>query len=239
MERQDSLGLHPSFILHRSPYSNSSLLLECLTADQGRFPLIARGAAAAGKNGTMLQPFTPLVISWAGRGEVKTLRNYDVDGKPYNLKGNALYCGFYINELLMRLVHRNDSNPAIFDLYRETLASLSTNDDLEGILRGFELAMLTQLGYGLNLEHDAESGEPVDSNGYYRYEIEVGPVWSASRGDEQRISGKTLIALAKGGEMDKDGRREAKHLLRRIISFYIGDRPLKSRELFRTLGSNN
>ncbi|MES9876771.1 MAG: DNA repair protein RecO [Candidatus Sedimenticola sp. PURPLELP] len=240
MEQSQSLALQPAFILHRAPYSNSSLLLECLTPFQGRFPIIAKGANSASgkKTGNSLQPFMPLLISWSGRGDVKTLRNHDAGDKPVQLHGKALYCGFYINELLMRLVHRNDPSEILFTLYQDTIRQLAVSRDLDSLLRRFELTMLRELGYGLNLECDADTGEAIESSDIYHYEIEKGPVRTDSR-QEHTLSGKTLLGLSGDTELDREGKREAKRLLRRVISYYIGDKPLKSRELFKSITSAN
>ncbi|OOZ37378.1 DNA repair protein RecO [Solemya velesiana gill symbiont] len=232
--------MQQAFILHRSPYSNSSLLLECLTSSQGRFPLIAKGANSdkERKRGGSLHPFTPLLINWSGRGEVKNLCNHDVSDRPIPLTGNALYCGFYVNELIMRLVHRNDPNGELFTLYKDTIYALSQSPMLDSVLRAFELNLLALLGYGLNLEYDAVTGEPIDPNGFYLFETETGPIRTGEHA-QQAISGSTLLGITSGEELDKQGRGEAKALLRQVISYYIGDKPLKSRELFRTISSVN
>jgi DNA repair protein RecO (recombination protein O) len=234
--------LHQAYILHRTPYSNSSLLLECFTAEEGRFPAIARGVKGGRHGGVAgaLQPFHPLLMQATGRGEVKTLGRYESAAPPFALKGEALYCGFYLNELLMRLLGRSDPHPALFDRYHQALESLAVSEArVDHALRRFEVGMLNELGYGLLLEQEADSGVPVEPEGRYYYEPERGPV--PVYGDRPSISGKTLLTLAGqeyGEEPDDEVWREARGLMRRVLARYLGDRPLKSRELFQSVTNN-
>jgi DNA repair protein RecO (recombination protein O) len=223
-----------AFILHRRPYSNNSLLVECFTAGYGRFPAIARGVSSGkSRTGNLLQPFSPLVIQWRGKGEVVSLVKYDQDNKPVLLKGKSLLCGFYLNELAMRLLQRNDPHPNIFHSYAKAITDLACNNPVDPILRQFELKLLHELGYGITLDYDAETGQPVEQDKYYDFVLEQGPVRS-SRKTEQTISGRTLHALSNQTAMDVEQWREARRLTRKILNFYLGNVPLKSRDLFRT-----
>ncbi len=236
--------LHQAYILHRSAYSNSSLLLECFTAEEGRFPAIAKGVQG-GRHGNVagsLQPFHPLLIQVSGRAEVKTLGRYEPAAPAHALKGSSLYCGFYLNELLMRLLGRADPHPALFDQYHQALEALAISaGPVDRPLRRFEVGLLNELGYGLLLEQEADSGVPVEPEGRYHYEPERGPV--PAQGERSTISGKTLLTLA-GREYDQEEPdaetwKEARGLMRRILSRYLGDRPLKSRELFQSVTNND
>ncbi len=232
MAAPDHPGPHPAFVLHRRAYSNTSLLLECLTAANGRFPVIARGVRARSPGGAgLLQPFVPLLIGWSGRGEVKTLTSFEINGATIDLEGRALYCGFYVNEVLMRLLERHDPHEALFGLYRETLAGLAADNEIERILRRFERLLLTELGYGLLLERDAESGAHIDPDRRYHYELERGPL-PVRAASADTVKGSTLLALAQDRRLDGEERKEARRLMRRVLAHYLGDRPLKSRELF-------
>lgn len=235
----DRSRLHSAFILHRRPYSNSSLLLECFVQEQGRFPAIAKGALS-GRVATVssLQPFRPLLIQTAGRGEVRTVTAIEPDGRPIALEGEALYCGFYLNELLMRLLGRFDPHPFLFSRYYDTLKQLAKTDGRDQPLRQFELALLSELGYGLLLEQEAESGLPIQPDMQYYYVPERGPVRSKTE-EAHPISGRTLLVLA-GQElpMAPGGWREARELMRYVLARYLGARPLKSRELFLSLQGN-
>lgn len=228
-------SLHSAFILHHRPYSNTSLLLECFTASNGRFPAIAKGVRTRSSGGRgLLQPFTPLVIGWGGRGEVKTLTSFEANGLAINLEGRALYCGFYVNELIMRLLERNDPHEGLYDLYQETLDGLASTSEFEQTLRRFELLFLVELGYGLLLDRDAETGEQISPGRRYHYELERGPLLAEMR-SASTVKGCTLLALAQDQQLDKEGRKEARMLMRQVLAQYLGDRPLKSRELFQTM----
>lgn len=229
-------GLGPShrcFVLHRREYRNTSLLVEVFGADPGRFPAIARGAKGSRTvPAGLLQPFQPVWITWSGRGEVKTLRSVEAAGPPLPLEGKALYCGFYVNELLMRLTGRNDPHEGLFGPYSLTLAGLAEGADPSQVLRVFELALLRELGYAPLLAREADTGEPVRVERRYAYELERGPVGLAVSSGGGQVSGRTLLALEAGVPMSPMEAREARELLRRLLGRYLGERPLKSRELF-------
>ncbi len=221
----------PAFVLHRRAFSNNSLIIEFFTLTLGRFPLIAKGAAASkrGRSG-LLQPFNPLLIRWSGRGEIKTLTQIEANGPAYKLTGNTLYCGFYLNELLMKLVGRDDPHQTLYNIYSATLDQLSNKAPIELTLRHFEIDLLSELGFGLELETEAETGQPVNRATDYSYQTETGAV--AGAGGEIRIKGSTLIDLSRRVALDKQALKEAKTLTRYVLAYYLEGRPLKSRELF-------
>ncbi|HHH38813.1 MAG TPA: DNA repair protein RecO [Sedimenticola sp.] len=229
--------LQPAFLLHRRPYSNSSLLIECFAAGAGRFPAIARGVATRrGQGLALLQPFNPLLIGWSGRGEVKSLNRYEAAASPLHLTGEALYCGFYLNELLMRLLQRGDPQRRLFALYGQALEGLAGGADLEPLLRRFELSLLEEIGFGLILDREGETDEPLQPDRRYHYHLERGPL--SAPGDGPVVSGATLLALAAGDALGPDALQEARGLLRHVLACYLGDRPLHSRELFRAAARN-
>lgn len=222
-----------AFLLHRRDYSNSSLLVECFTEQQGRFPAIAKGVMGRGKSASgLLQPFVPLQIEWRGRGEVKSLSHYEPDGRMLRLNGNALYCGFYINELLMRLLQRNDPHERLFYNYRKLLKKLDVSGIDEASLRYFELDLLVELGYGIELTVNLEDGRPVEAGKWYQFVHESG-VTECPADTEHAISGQTLLSLELRTLEEARQLKEARNLLRMVLGFYLGDKPLKSRELFR------
>lgn len=228
--------MQPAFVLHRRSYANTSLLVECFTLAHGRFPAIAKGVKRGNSTGpALLQPFCPLLVSWSGRGEVKTLISYEAAAPSYTLQGQLLYCGLYLNELLMRLLHRDDPHERLFGLYGSTLAQLAKAEPVEPVLRRFEIELLEQLGFGLVLDHNVEDGSPLSAERRYHYQIERGPI-PCAQDDPAGYSGATLIGLRNGELTDRSLLSEARALTRSVLAYYLGDRPLKSRELFRTSG---
>lgn len=227
------LQLHPAYILHRRPYSNSSLLIECFTLSHGRFPAVAKGVNRGRSTiAGLLQPFHPLLIRWSGRGEVKSLHAQEAVAPPQELQGRLLYCGFYLNELLLRLLPREDPHEALFGSYGSTLTRLAQGDAVEPLLRCFEVELLAQLGFGLVLDRDAVDGAPLNPLQRYHYVIDQGPL-PCDSADPAGLSGATLIGLEKGMFSDRVALTEARTLTRYVLRHYLGSRPLKSRELFR------
>ena len=226
--------LSPAFLLHRRPYSNHALLVECYTPGEGRFPAIARGARGGKREGAaLLQPFVPLLIRCSGRGEVRTINRYEAASAPVELRGRALYCGFYLNELIMRLTQRHDPHEQLFGVYVDTLKRLAGAALLEPVLRRFEVNMLDILGYGLLLDREADTDVPLEPDRRYHYLLEQGPV-PAREGEPGAIRGATLLALHHQIDPDVEQLHEARWLLRHVLSHYLGSKPLKSRELFRS-----
>lgn len=227
------IQLQPAYVLHRRDYRDSSLLLEVLSADHGRVGIVARGVR--GKRSSrraLLEPWRALLLSWSGRGELRTLTGVEEAGPWQPLHGERLLCGYYLNELLLRLLHRDDPQDGVCQLYAESLARLRGESPSEPTLRRFELALLERLGYAPPLDCTAD-GAPVEADREYGYLAESGPVPAA--GQRLRVSGRSLLALAAGRFDEPAVLREAKPLLRAILRSHLGDKPLKSRELFRQL----
>jgi DNA repair protein RecO (recombination protein O) len=226
--------MYRAYLLHRTPYSNSSLLVECFTKEHGRFPAIAKGART-GKNSAqaILQSFNPLNIRIVGKGEVKTLAGYEQDNGGLTLKGKGIYCGFYLNEMLVRILARNDPHEELFLHYEDTLRHLSSSDNVEPALRTFEVALLSELGYGLLLDYEADTGNQIECDLFYNYELEHGPR-EVKQPNKNSVNGSTLHALAGNLPFQETEKNQARLLMRRILTHYLGERPLKSRELFKT-----
>lgn len=223
--------LQPAFVLHRSRYRDTSLLVELLTKDHGRLAAVARGAMGKrSERAGMLQAFRPLLIDYRGKGEVGSLGNIEAANKGYLLSGNRLYCGLYLNELIMRLTRRNDAHPLLFAAYTTTLAALSVQSELEGPLRIFEKQLLSSLGFALQLSSEAGGEKPLDPSSRYIYRIGEGPVRTDQTQDS--ISGETLLRLSRNDELVGSCRDEARYLMRHVINYYLDGRPLRSRELF-------
>jgi len=238
------IDCQPAYLLHSRPYRNTSLIIEVFARDYGRVGLVARGARRARSRwAAVLMPFRRVILSWQGRGELKTLTAAETDDAPCWLQGNALVSGLYGNELLLRLLHRDDPHPDLLDHYERFLFALRRAqasphggpETLEPVLRCFEKYLLQELGYGLLLDHEARNGEPVQADRRYIYYPDEGPVLSQQAGTAALIiSGSTLLALAHDAALDPQGRREAKQLMRLALQQHLGERPLYSRRLYQS-----
>lgn len=235
MSTDGRIVLQPAYVLHRKPYRDTSLLIEAFVRDFGRIGLISRG----GRRGrsslqAVLQPFQPLLLSWSGRGELHTLTATETDGTALALQGDALISGFYLNELAMRLLPRDDPHPVLYSSYCKALEQLKNGLEEEWTLRLFERDLLQELGYGLQLSHDANTGQALMPEQRYCYHPEYGPQLIGSANlDCLAVQGATLLALDSGQQPEALCRREAKRLMRTILQRYLGPRPLASRELFK------
>ncbi|TCK17583.1 DNA replication and repair protein RecO [Thiogranum longum] len=227
--------LTPGFVLHQRPYRETSALLEIFTPTHGRVGLVARGVyAPKSRRRGELQAFRALRLSWNERGELGTLTGVESDGPGVSLAGAALYSAFYLNELLVRLLVRHDPHPLLYERYRQALQALSDQPaGIELTLRLFEKQLLQETGYGLLLDVDCETGEPVQADRFYDYHLEAGPVASIPGSTKGFLfPGSSLLALAQESNLDEVVLRDAKRLMRAALSLYLGGKPLKSRELF-------
>lgn len=223
-----------AFVLHSHPYSETSLLLDIFTENNGKIKMLAKGARSRRSNiKGCLQPFTPLLLQWYGRGSIKTLRTVEAVSLALPLSGISLYSGLYINELLVRILEQETAYPVLFFDYLNCIQELAVADGtIEKVLRCFELALLSQIGYGIDFLHCAATGEPVVNNMTYRYYLEKGFVSSVMI-DRFSFTGKELIALAQREFSDIETLQAAKRFTRLALKPYLGNKPLKSRELFR------
>lgn len=223
-----------AFVLHSHPYSETSLLLDIFTENNGKIKMLAKGARSRRSNiKGCLQPFTPLLLQWYGRGSIKTLRTVEAVSLGLPLSGISLYSGLYINELLVRILEQETAYPVLFFDYLNCIQELAVADGtIEKVLRCFELALLSQIGYGIDFLHCAATGEPVVNNMTYRYYLEKGFVSSVMI-DRFSFTGKELIALAQREFSDIETLQAAKRFTRLALKPYLGNKPLKSRELFR------
>ena len=230
----------PAFLLHTRPYRDSSLLVDFLTAEYGRVSAVAKGVRGTGKSATQrrgyLQIFSPLYIGWSGRGDLKTLRAFEPRSQAFRLQGHRLFSGMYLNELLIRLLSQgHDDQMAIFSLYEWVLGALAQEDNLDAVLRHFELSLLRELGYGIDLASEADSHAPIEPHACYHYV----PGFGLRRAD--RVAGRDvyrgdiLLRIASGC-IDVDTAPTAKRLCRQALAPHLGDRPLRSRELFVRAG---
>lgn len=229
--------LTPAYLLHQRPYRETSVLLEAFSEIHGRVALVARGVRSPkSRQRGELQPFRSLRLSWTARGELGTLTAVEADGPLCSFRGTALYSAFYLNELLLRLLARHDPHPEIYKVYQTCLQNFAHGSELEPVLRVFEKRLLQELGYGLPLDYEIEMGAPVQPDRYYDYRLESGPV--ISRGEAVQgfiFKGSSLLALSQERLITAEALRDARRLMRAALSLYLGNKPLKSRELFRSV----
>ncbi|HET7651133.1 MAG TPA: DNA repair protein RecO [Gammaproteobacteria bacterium] len=237
MRSAERVMLAPAFLLHQHPWRESSRILEVFSRDHGRVGLVARGIRRPGSPfRAVLAPFRPLLLSWNLRGELGTLTQVEVAGTGSPLSGDSLMGGFYLNELLLLLTARHDPQPELYDRYAATLLIIADSNSLESGLRLFELHLLQAIGYGLNLERDAASGEPIRADANYRFEPERGLV--SVPGDAATglvVHGTTVAAMLKGELNDPGSLREARKLMRAALDVQLGGRRLKTRDVLREL----
>jgi DNA repair protein RecO (recombination protein O) len=242
VQRRDD---QPAFVLHTYAYRESSLIVEAFAADHGRVAMVARGAKRPrSEMRGLLQAFQPLTLSWAGGGELKTLLGAQWLGGMPLPRGSALLCGFYLNELLLKLLAREDPHAALFHDYEAALAALTepaTVAEQGAVLRRFELRLLAELGYALPLTHDVDTGAAIDPAARYHYDFAKGPrELCASVAREPgarypRVRGATLLALAAHEYPDAEVAAEAKHLMREVLDHYLEERRIFSRRVVQDL----
>jgi DNA repair protein RecO (recombination protein O) len=242
--------LQPAYVLHLKPYRDTSALVELITPEHGRIGLVARGIKGpASKLRSVVQPFSPVLVSWSGKGDLPSLTGAEPQGRALLLKAEALACGLYMNEVIMRLTHRAEPQIELFSVYDISLRQLCKPQPrewaglhLQQVLRQFEIKLLQCLGYGLILDEEAGTikGKRVRSDLIYDFQVEIGPVGLGDPHQETfgvKVSGKTLLALANNrlyeNRTDMEIYKEAKHLLRFVLDRYLGNKPLFSRQLLR------
>lgn len=241
MSTDARINNEPGFVLHTYPFKETSVVAEIFTRGHGRVALIARGARrpASALRGLM-QPFTPLLLSWFGKAELKTLHAAEWQGGLVVPQGRALMCGFYLNELLLRLLARGDAHEVLYDRYVDTLDQLAGEStiDFERFLRRFEKSLLSEIGYGATFDVDAESGVAIDPNARYVFQPERGAMRAAGQ-PGCPVSGRTLLDLAEDRFDRPATLAEAKMLMRALINHTLGTKPLYTRQLLRELTDLN
>ena len=227
-----------AYLLHTYPYRETSLVAEFYTRDLGRVAVIARGARRprSALRG-VLRAFQPLLIGWSGKSELKTLHKAEWQGGYVPLHGLSLICGFYLNELLLKLLPREDAHEQLFEAYGAALTQLPAAEDHAAVLRRFERVLLRELGYGLVLDREVPGGTPIAAEAQYRYIPDRGPV-PAREADGQsgvELAGQTLIDMAADRYAEPRTVLQSKALMRALISHCMGNQALHTRQLLRDL----
>jgi len=225
------------FVLHHHPYGETSLVLEVFTRDYGRLGLIAKGARRARPEvRANLRPFAPLLLSWSGRGELPTLSQVEAQAMPLHFVGTPLLCAFYLNELVLRLLAREDPHEALFSAYATALTELVAGHQ-EAALRIFEKRLLQAIGYGLVLSHDV-AGMSIAADRDYVYVLDQGARQVQTAVGGIAMKGASLLALHGENLSDPEALADAKNLLRGALAPHVGERPLHTRRLFQRLVSS-
>lgn len=229
--RQDG---QPVYVLHTYPFKETSLVVELLTRDFGRIAAVAKGARRprSAMRG-MLQSFQPLIAAWSGKSELRNLHSLEWGEGLLLLQGEALMCGFYLNELLLRLLPREDAHEALFDYYGQTLRTLAQGEEHGTTLRRFELKMLQEMGYAVPLDHD-EHDSAIEAARAYYYVAERGACSLQAQSMQRngvQLTGKTLLDMAQDDYSDPQTQQQSKQLMRVLLAHYLGDKPLHTRQL--------
>jgi len=236
------IELQTAFVLHSRPYRDSSLIIDFFTLNHGRISAVARGVRAARSHSkALLQPFSPIVVSCVGKGELLTLRKVEEQSIPYRLFGEVLISGLYLNELLQRLLPRFDPYPHLFQAYQTTLTALAKEKTVKEMdLRRFEKTLLKELGYAVSLSHELHNGVPLQADQYYHYQpnsgvaLLNGPHSRHNNAFNQYVFlGKHLLAIEQDQLQDSLVLRDAKRLMRLALHAILGHKPLQSRQLLQ------
>jgi DNA repair protein RecO (recombination protein O) len=236
------------FILHSYPYRETSLILQAWTEKHGRLALVAKGARRPkSASRIVLVPFQPLTLDWFGRGELRTLKTAEPTVPATPLAGEALMSAFYMNELLLKLTTRDDPHEKLFEAYDAAISEMRAFSrassaprvsELEPVLRRFELKLLQELGYALELAREAGSHVPIAAEREYFYVVERGAV-AAAEGETPsnavRLRGLTLIDLERGRFEDPTTVAQSKQLMRLLIHHSLNGQELATRMLARDL----
>jgi DNA repair protein RecO (recombination protein O) len=224
----------PGYVLHHRPFRDSSQILDLLTRDHGRIAVVARGSRG-GKSrlAGVLRPFMPLRVSWVAKTDLGTLTGAESAGPPAGLRGDALLSAFYVNELMLNFLHRDDPQPEVFALYAQTVSDLNRREDVAPALREFEMEFLGLLGYALNLDHEGGGNEPIEAQRHYDYRVEQGPVPVQREEGSLVFDGATLQGIAARRFDDPEVLRGANRLLRAVIAYHLGGKELQSRKVLR------
>lgn len=235
--RQDE---QPVFVLHAYPFKETSLVVELFSRDFGRIAAVAKGARRprSAMRG-MLQAFQPLMATWSGKAELRTLHALEWNSGLILLRGDALMCGFYLNELLLRLLPREDPHPGLYASYAQALQWLADGASVAPTLRRQELRLLQELGYAVPLEAQPD-GTPIEAQRGYCFIPEQGALpldaWqSAPRLTGVQLAGKTLLDMARDDYSDPVTLAQGKQLMRLLLAHYLGDQPLHTRQLLMDL----
>jgi DNA repair protein RecO (recombination protein O) len=216
----------PAFVLHSVPYKETSLVVELLTRNHGRVPVIAKGAKRphSALRATLLA-FQPLQVAWQGKQDLRNLIRAEWIGGLASPRGDALLCAFYLNELLVRLLPRDDPHPAVFDTYLNGLARFASGEPVASALRRVEWNMLKNLGYAPDLKRD-QHGHPILTD--KRYQLGAAGL---VEGEGEGISGRIIQLMAQEAWDDPSVWVPGKLLVRQLLNRALDGQILNTRQI--------
>src|SRR5450830_1071246 len=230
--RERRVSNQPGFVLHSWPYKETSLIVDVLTRDYGRIALIAKGAKRPHSQlRSVLQTFQPLQFAWTGKSEMRILTSAEWVGGMLPLEKSALLCGFYLNELLVKLLARDDAHPALFDHYVSTLNQLAHGESAPIVLRKFERALLKETGVVVDWTRCVTNGKAVEPDEMYVVDPEQGVRFPRLSDAWPKVSGKTLLDMEKEDYSDLNTQTQSKFLMRSLLSHHLGGAQLNTRQI--------
>ena len=220
-------------MLHTRPFKETSLLVDLFTRNHGKISVIAKGAKRPkSKIGIIKTPSCLFFVSCTGRGELKTLTHCEIKEYFFPIT-EAFNSVVYLNELLIKLLEKEDAHPEIFDHYLIVCGSLKSKnkEKLEKNLRSFELTLLKEIGYGLNLNFEGNSDIEIKEDTSYKFVPSVGFLpQTKSEPNKNNFSGRDILNLSTGNFSSPDTLLASKQIMRQAIDFHLGNKTLKIRE---------
>ena len=223
--------IQPALVLHVRPYRETSAIVQMLTQGQGRLAGVLRGYRSKKQGQVSVQPFSVGTVTYFGRSDLVTIQKFE-SHHFIGLQGEGLYAGFYVLELLTRLLQERQEDPLIFASTMRVLEALEEHDPLQPALRCFELELLQQLGYGIDF---SVRGQPLQEHGRYVFEAQTGfrPALAETTAGARLFSGVELQQIASRDFATPRTQDAAKVLMRAALAPLLGGKPLTSRKMFR------
>lgn len=232
VEKELRIAAQPGFVLHSYPYRETSLIVDVFSRDYGRVALIAKGAKRPhSKLRGVLQTFQPLSLAWSGKSEIRTLTSAEWVGGMLPLERGALLCGFYLNELLVKLLARDDAHPALFDQYVRTLNQLAHDEPALIVLRQFERALLKETGVAADFGVCTSTAKPVVPERLYVVDPERGPRPAQAGDNAPKVLGKTLLDMENEDYRDPTTQAQSKLLMRFLLGYHLNGAQLNTRQI--------
>ncbi|MEM7611930.1 MAG: DNA repair protein RecO [Pseudomonadota bacterium] len=238
MNPSERIKLQDGWVLHRRDFRDSSQIIEVFTLEYGRLSMVARGVKRPrSKHRGLLQPFSPLRLSWVAGRELATMTDVEQgDGAPLLLTDDRLLSGFYLNELVLKLTHRFDPQPVLYQLYTSTLTDIASGAPLAATLRQFEWSLLAELGFGLNLTQDVTTGASLEPSAYYNVIVDQGPVRCVDgQESDDAFSGEVLLRIVAGDWSSAEISAAARRIFSRAIDLQLEGKPLQSRRVLHEM----